>query len=227
MNVLVVAAHPDDEVLGCGGSMAKWAKAGNEVNIIIIAEGATSRDINRDRNAREEELSNLGKSANDAAKILGLKSVELLDFPDNRLDSVVLLDLVKAIEEKIKKVKPEVVVTHHAGDLNIDHRITNQAVMTACRPEPNQTVRRILSFEIPSSTDWQSPDYQNTFIPNWFEEISDTLHLKKKALEMYSQEMRKWPHARSIKAVEHLARWRGSSIGSEAAEAFMVIREIR
>ena len=227
MNIFIVAAHPDDEILGCGGSMAKWAREGHEVRALIMAEGATSRAKYRDRELHTDELSMLAKSAKKASDILGVKSTELLDYPDNRMDSVDLLDVVKSIEDKIQKLKPKVVVTHHAGDLNIDHQITHQAVITACRPQPGQTVRRILSFEVPSATEWQSYSCVSPFIPNWFEDITDMLILKIKALEVYESEMRDWPHSRSIKAVEHLARWRGASVGVEAAEAFMLVREIR
>jgi N-acetylglucosamine malate deacetylase 1 len=227
MNILIVAAHPDDEILGCGGSIAKWIKDGHEVNVLIMAEGATSRDEERNRDVRQEELRKLVQAANRAGEILGVRSVDLLDYPDNRMDSVDLLDVVKSIEDTIQKLKPKVVVTHHAGDLNIDHQITHQAVITACRPQPGQTVRRILSFEVPSATEWQSYACVSPFIPNWFEDISDTLNLKIKALEAYESEMREWPHARSIKALEHLARWRGASVGAEAAEAFMLVRNVK
>ena len=226
MTYLIIAAHPDDEVLGCGGSMAKWAKIGHEVHVLIMAEGATSRDKYRDRKFRKDELSMLAQSANQVVNILGIKSVELMDYPDNRMDSVDLLDVVKSIEERIEKIEPEIVITHHIGDLNIDHQITHQAVITACRPKPEQTVKQILSFEIPSATDWQSSTMGNPFIPNWFEDVSDTLELKIKALEAYKSEMRDWPHTRSIKAVEYLAKWRGASVGCDAAEVFMLIRNI-
>ena len=225
MKSLIIAAHPDDEVLGCGGSMAKWSNNGHEVHVLIMAEGATSRDSNRNSENRKDDLSELEKSAKEASKVLGIKSIELMDYPDNRMDSVDLLDVVKIIESYIEKIKPDVVVTHHSGDLNIDHQIVNKAVMTACRPQPENTVKRILSFEVPSSTEWQSTTINNSFIPNWFEDISDTLNLKLKALEAYKSEMREWPHARSIKAIEHLAKWRGATVGFEAAEAFMLIRE--
>ena len=117
-------------------------------------------------------------------------------------------------------------VTHHGGDLNIDHQIVLKAVITACRPQPSYPVKRILSFEVPSSTEWQSPNTKSIFIPNWFENITNTLDLKLKALDAYKSEMREWPHARSINAVKHLAHWRGASVGCEAAEAFMLVREI-
>lgn len=227
MKIQVIAAHPDDEVLGCGGSIAKWVKEGHEVNVLIMAEGATSRDKNRDPEFRREELSDLAQSASQSADILGVKSVELLDYPDNRMDSVDLLDVVKSIEDCIDKLKPKMVVTHHVGDLNIDHQVIHRAVVTACRPQPGQTVKQILSFEVPSATEWQSPAINSHFVPNWYEDITDTLHLKRKALEIYESEMREWPHVRSIEAVEHLARWSGASIGCDAAEAFMLLRMIK
>ena len=225
MKYLIIAAHPDDEVLGCGGSIAKWVKDGHEVHVLIMAEGATSRDKHRDRASKKETLSILAKSAKRAAEILGVQSVELLEYPDNRMDSVDLLDVVKTIEDYVEKLKPKVVVTHHSSDLNIDHQIIHQAVMTACRPQPGHPVKCILSFEVPSATEWQLPTVGSPFVPNWFEDISETLELKIEALEAYQFEMRKWPHSRSIKAVGHLARWRGASVGCEAAESFILLRK--
>ena len=226
MKYLIVAAHPDDEVLGCGGSMAKWAEQGNQVDVLILAEGATSRDNKRDRDLRSDELSKLKKCANDSAKVLGINSIHLLNFPDNRMDSVDLLDIVKQVEKYINKIKPEIVLTHHAYDLNIDHQLTHQSVVTACRPEPMHSVKRILSFEVASSTEWQAPIASKAFIPNWYENVSDTISKKTKALKAYKDEMRDWPHPRSLRAVKNLAKWRGATIGCEAAEAFMLIREI-
>lgn len=226
MNILIIAAHPDDEILGCGASMLKWSENGHDVHVLIMAEGATSRDERHNRTRFKKELSLLEKSAKKANKILGVKTLKLYDYPDNRIDSVDLLDVVKTIEKHISRLRPNVVVTHHSGDLNIDHQLIHQAVITACRPQPKHIVRRILTFEVPSATEWQSPTVGNPFIPNWFEDISETINIKIKALQVYDSEMRKWPHARSLKAVEHLAKWRGASIGTEAAEAFMLIRNI-
>jgi len=227
VNILVVAAHPDDEVLGCGASMAKWSNAGIEVHIVILSEGATSRDAVRSRDARSEELSALAQAAQTSGRILGAASVQLLDFPDNRMDSINRLDIIKTVERQIEAVKPEIVITHHAGDVNIDHQLIHQAVVTACRPQPKHAVRRLLAFEVASSTEWQTPGSKSAFQPNWFEDVSNTIDLKIKALEAYALEMRPWPHSRSIKAVEHLARWRGASVGTEAAEAFILMRELR
>lgn len=226
MNVLVVAAHPDDEVLGCGGTIALHSQRGDRVDILIMAEGATSREEKRDRSKHQEELSNLAQSAHQASKILGVNSVELLNFPDNRLDSCDLLDIVKVIENKINRHQPEIIYTHHYGDINIDHQIIYQAVVTATRPLPNSCVKTVLCFEIPSSTEWRFSQPSLTFNPNWFVDISDTLNLKLEALEAYSSEMRPFPHVRSIQAVEYLARVRGAMIGEEGAEAFMLVRHI-
>ena len=227
MNILVIAAHPDDEVLGCGGSIAKWSRAGYKVYVLIMAEGVTSRDKTRIRDISKNKLFKLKESAQKAGNILGVKSVTFLDFPDNRMDSSDLLDVIKEIESAVYKLKPEIVVSHHSGDLNIDHRIVHESVMTACRPQPGHPVKRILSFEVASSTEWQSPAHSTPFLPNWFEDISGTLDVKIKALKAYHSEMRKWPHARSVKAVEYLAKWRGASVGTSAAEAFVLLRELK
>jgi len=224
--ILVVAAHPDDEVLGCGGSMAKWSRAGHKVHVVIMAEGATSRDTVRDRGERSEELSMLKVAAYSAGEMLGVDSVQVLDMPDNRMDSLDRLDVIKVVEREIDRLQPEMVVTHHAGDVNIDHRLIHEAVVTACRPQPGHCVKRLLSFEVPSSTEWQTPGSAPMFQPNWYVDIEETLALKMQALNTYQSEMRAWPHARSLKSVEHLGRWRGASVGCEAAEAFQLMREV-
>ena len=225
--ILVVAAHPDDEVLGCGGSIAKWTASGNIVHILIMAEGATSRSSIRDREVKSEELSLLEKSANSAGKILGVASVKLLDFPDNRMDSLDRLDIIKAIEEEIKRLKPHTVVTYHCGDVNIDHRITHEAVVTACRPQPGHSVRLLLAFEVMSSTEWQPPGSNFVFQPNWFEDVVKTFDFKIKALDCYQSEMREWPHPRSLNNIKNLAQYRGSMVGCEFAEGFMLLRIIQ
>jgi len=225
-SVLVVAAHPDDEVLGCGGTIARHADAGDQVQVLIVAEGATSRHQQLDRTQSTDELSALAQAAHKAAVILGATGVELLDFPDNRLDSLDRLDLIKQIEERIERHQPQVVYVHHAGDVNVDHRRLHEAVITACRPTPGQPVRRLLSFEVASSTEWQPPGSAPAFQPNWFVDISAQWPRKREALEAYASEMRPWPHARSIEALEHLARWRGAQVGVEAAEAFYLLRQL-
>ena len=225
-SVLVVAAHPDDEVLGCGGTIARHARNGDHVQVLIVAEGATSRYLRRDRLQVDEELSALARSAQKAGSILGAAGVELLDFPDNRLDSVDRLDLIKVVEDRINQFQPQLVYVHHVGDVNIDHRRLHEAVVTACRPTPHQPVRRLLSFEVPSSSEWQPPGSAPVFQPNWFVDISEQWQQKYEALRAYASEMRPWPHARSLEAVEHLARWRGAQVGVEAAESFTLLRQL-
>ncbi len=226
MSVLVIAAHPDDEVLGCGGTIARHANSGDQVHVLIVAEGSTSRQQERDRAQVKDELSALAKAAQTAGSILGAASVELLDLPDNRLDSLDRLDLIKRIEASVERHQPESVYVHHAGDVNVDHRRLHEAVVTACRPTPGHVVKRLLSFEVASSTEWQPPGSAPAFQPNWFVDISDQWERKREALVAYSSEMRDWPHARSLAAVEHLARWRGAQVGVEAAEAFCLLRQL-
>jgi len=226
MQILIVAAHPDDEVLGCGGTIAKHVQNGDKVNVLILAEGVTSRDKVREREHRAGELSQLAQAAQEAGRILGVHSLDLHDFPDNRMDSVDLLDVVKVVEAAIDKYKPGMVYTHHAGDVNIDHHIVHRAVVTACRPVPGQCVRTLLFFEVPSSTEWQTPGSAPVFTPNYFADISNCWEKKLQALKAYESEMRPWPHPRSLSAVEHLARWRGAMVGVAAAEGFVLGRNI-
>ncbi|WP_392534983.1 PIG-L deacetylase family protein [Nostoc sp. C117] len=225
-HILVVAAHPDDEVLGCGGAIAKHTQQGDIVHVLILAEGATSRTPQRDRKKLQHELSALAEVAHQASEILGVTSLTLHDFPDNRMDSCDLLDIIKVIEQEIVQYQPEIIYTHHIGDVNIDHCRIHQAVVTATRPMPGSTVKTLLFFEIASSTEWQTPGSARAFVPNWFVDISETLSLKREALAAYESEMHPWPHARSVEALEHLAHWRGASVGVEAAEAFILGRQV-
>lgn len=224
--VIVIAAHPDDEVLGCGGTIARHCAHGDEVHIVIMAEGLTSRDKARDISIRADNLAALEECAREAGKKLGVASVSMEQFPDNRMDSVDLLDIVKTVERHLADVSPRIVYTHHGGDLNIDHRIVHDAVVTACRPYPEQTVNSLLFFEVPSSTEWAISGRSDPFSPNWFVDIIDTLDKKLEVCSAYRSEMRQWPHPRSLQGVENLARQRGVSVGLEAAEAFVLGRQI-
>ncbi len=225
--VLVLAAHPDDEVLGCGGTMARHCKQGDEVYSVILAEGLTSREKERNRALHSEEFKVLHEAARQANDILGVKHLKLLDFPDNRMDSVARLDIIKVVEELVNEIKPDIIYTHHIGDVNIDHRRIHEAVLTAVRPIPgNHFVEELVYFETASSTEWMTAGSAPPFTPNWFVNIEDTLELKLKALEAYAYEMREWPHARSVKALDYLAKWRGATVGAKAAEAFMLGRKI-
>ena len=220
--VLIVAAHPDDEVLGCGGTIARHADSGHQVQVLIVAEGST-RQQKRDRSQVSDGLSVLAEAAQAAGSILGAASIQFLDLPDNRLDSLDRLDLIKRIEESVERHQPECVYVHHAGDVNVDHRRLHEAVVTACRPTPDQVVRRLLSVEVESSTEWQPPGAATSFHPNWFVDSSDQWEHKREALMAYSTEMRDEPHTRSMEASEHLARWRGAHVGVEDPEEIYLL----
>lgn len=224
--VMVIAAHPDDEVLGCGGTIAKHVDNGEIVYILIVSEGETSRQEKRDTLKAKNKLDCLKDSAVSASRKLGVKNIRLLNFPDNRLDSIDRLDLIKEIEREIYKISPYLIYVHHSGDLNIDHRRIHEAVITACRPQPGNCVKKLLSYEVASSTEWQVNGSGAAFEPNLFVDISGQLERKLEALKIYKSEMRDWPHSRSLKAVEHLNRWRGAQAGLKAAEAFKVLRII-
>ncbi len=220
--ILVIAAHPDDESLGCGGTIAKHVASGDIVHVIFMTNGVDSRKNSSSNN----NINNRIISTKKAINILGILSIQYIDFPDNKMDSVPLLDVVQSIENIIKNLNPEIVYTHHIGDLNIDHQITHKAVMVACRPQPNCSVREIYSFEILSSTEWQTPGYL-LFSPNMYVDISRYIEIKRKALEAYNDEMHKSPHSRSVDNIVRLNTLRGNSIGVDYAEAFMLIRGIK
>ena len=225
-NVLVVAAHPDDEYLGCGGTLLRHVKNGDRVHILILAEGLTSRDQHRDLDRRRGELHALHESSQMAADLLGAESLKICAFPDNRMDGVDLLDVVKCVEEQIELLGPNIIYTHHAGDVNIDHLITHKAVVTAARSLPASRVDRLIFFETVSSTEWQMPYTKDAFLPNWFVQIDEFIDKKIALLRCYAGEMKEYPHPRSYEGIEHLARYRGQTIGVKYAEAFSLGRNI-
>lgn len=223
MKVLIVAAHADDEALGCGGTIALHADAGDDIAALFMTDGVGSRtgSGNIEAQARTSAMES-------ALFVLGVAHHKAFDFPDNAMDSVSFLQIPKAIEDfcSVWGV-PDIVYTHHDSDLNIDHRITRTAALTCFRPQPsmNGLPSRILSFEVLSSTGWGGHT-PNPFQPNYFVDISATLRRKLTAINAYAEEMRPWPHARSVESVDFLARHRGAAIGIEAAEAFVVERII-
>jgi len=224
--ILVVVAHPDDEVLGCGGTIAKRTNEGDEVKVLFIADGVSSRLA-----VTNDDFNEVVKQRRDAAKqaclILGVSDIKFSNFPDNQLDTVSLLNIVRTVEKEILEFEPDEIWTHHSGDLNIDHRVTFQAVVTAARPLPGSKIVNLQTFEILSSTEWQpSSSSFETFRPNLFIDISEFLDLKLKAIDTYHMEMHLFPHPRSNQGIEILARSRGMSAGSEAAEAFTIVRKI-
>jgi len=220
--VLVIVAHPDDEALGCGGVIACHVNNGDNVHIVFMSDGVTSRTGLGSSGVKARK-----QSAKYASNILGIKNEPtFLDFSDNGMDSIPLLDITRAIEDKIEKFQPRVIYTHHLGDLNIDHQITHKAVMTACRPQPNFCVKEIYAFEVLSSTEWQTPGYL-PFAPNVFIDISEYIEVKRKALEAYSEEMRQPPHSRSVKNTLRLNALRGNAVGVKYAESFVLLREVK
>jgi LmbE family N-acetylglucosaminyl deacetylase len=226
MKVLVIAAHPDDEVLGCGATAARLAGEQHEVHFAILGEGVTSRHAQRsDADARQ--LAELHRQAQAATAKLGAKSLVLHKLPDNRLDTVPLLEVVKLVEELVDRLKPDVIYTHHPGDLNVDHGVIHRAVLTATRPISGQSVREIYAFEIPSSTEWAFGSLQPTFRPNVFVDVAATLEAKIAAMACYETESREFPHPRSPEALRAVARHWGSVVGCDAAEAFELVRLVR
>lgn len=225
MRALVVAAHPDDEVLGCGATVARLAAEGAEVTVAILGEGVTSRYDQREMADRSlvEELH--GRSQR-AVALLGVSRFVNCQLPDNRFDTVPLLDIVKLVEGVVQSAQPDLVLTHQGGDLNIDHVITHRAVLTATRPMAGCTVRELLAFEIPSSTEWSFDQFAPGFRPNVFVDISTTLDRKLEAMAAYESEARAFPHPRSYEALQAIARRWGSVAGVMAAEAFELIRRV-
>ena len=218
--VLVVAAHPDDEVLGAGGAILRHKDNGDSVSVLILSDGETSRGTGIDVDKRHEQ-------ALQASKVLGVDKIFFESFPDNCFDTVALLDIAKKIEQVIRELSPNIIYTHHVNDLNIDHRRTCEAVLTAARPQPNHPVRSILSFEVLSSTEWQIKTGEKIFSPTLYIDIERYISKKIEALSVYVDELRPAPHPRSAEGVNILARYRGMEVGLNYAEAFSVIRDIR
>lgn len=221
--ILVVAAHPDDEVLGCGGTIAKLKDKGHKVYVLIMGEGKTSRNYT-DLNKQEEDLEELSEEIFNANKILGVDEVYIEKCPDNKFDTMAMLDIVKVIEKYKELIKPDIIFTHYIKDMNKDHQILAEATLVATRPLPNETVKKIYSFEILSSTEW---NYPLTYSPNVFVDITKYFELKKRAMLEYKSELREYPHSRSIEAMDICGKYWSYRIGKEGhVEAFQLLREI-
>lgn len=220
--ILIIAAHPDDEILGCGGTIAKLSNA-NKVFALILGEGVRSRNLEDS----EEKINLLRNQSMSAQKLLGIKHSLFENLPDNSFDSLPLLEITQTVEKYVFNIVPDIIFTHHHADLNIDHRLTFQAVLTACRPQPKFHHPDIYSFEIPSSTEWQVYTANTTFMPNIFIDIMDSIDKKLDALKYFKSEMEEYPHSRSLKGVEIMAQNWGRKVGKEYVEAFELIRSIR
>lgn len=226
MNVLIIAAHPDDEVLGCGGTIKKLSLEGHEIHVAILGEGITSRYAQRNQ-ADQSVIKKLKARSRKVAQLLGASDMSTYNLPDNRFDTVALLDIVKMIEKILERTSPQVIFTQHGGDLNVDHRRVYTATLTATRPTAGAPVKTVYSYEVPSSTEWAFQKFEPVFKPNVFVDITNTLEIKLKAMQMYESEMREFPHPRSSEALRTTARRWGSVVGLEAAEAFELVWEIR
>lgn len=220
--VAVVAAHPDDEVLGFGGAMRRLTQAGVEVSVLIMATGLAAR-ADRDADALAAGVADLRETARAANAELGVTDVGFCDFADNAMDGVPLLDVVKAVEEFLDARDCEAIFTHHSGDLNVDHRVVSQAVQTAARPLPDGAPA-ILHGEVLSSSEYALPEAR--FQPNCYVELGPALEVKCTAMAHYDGELRDFPHPRSLQAIRHLAGLRGSECGVQAAEAFRLVRAV-
>lgn len=226
--ILVVVAHPDDELLGPGGTIFHLVKDhACKVRIVILGEGITSRSDQRDPSRWSKELEIHRANIESARKAIHAQSVGVYDFADNRFDTVSLLDIIKVIEKEKENFSPEVIFTHHGGDVNIDHQRTFEAVITACRPMAHEKVKHILTFETASGTEWRSPTDPRHFLPNVFFELSEeALHAKIKGMESYEFERREYPHPRSSEALRIQAQRWGVATGLPLAEAFALVRSI-
>ncbi len=227
MKVLIVAAHPDDEVLGCGATIPKIArKTDNEVYTLILGDGITSRysEDELDTTEVKEQVERINNCALEAGKILGVRETKTYRNLCCRFDTVPLLNIIKIIEREIERIQPQVIYTHWPHDVNIDHKKVYDAVLSATRPLPHSCVKTIFSFEVLSSTDWV---FRSQFSPNVYENVEETLETKIRALQIYESEIREFPHPRSVEAIKTLARKRGTEVGINSAEAFELIRDVR
>ena len=226
--ILLVVAHPDDELLGLGATMNKLILEKNcTVKVVILGEGITSRSDVRDVKQWETSLKQHKLNIKEAQKCIGYHELSVYDLPDNRFDTVALLDIIKIIEKEKETFKPNIIFTHHGGDLNIDHQKTFEAVVTCTRPMEHENVKTIITFETPSGTEWRASSDPKQFIPNLFINVSSAnVEVKIKGMESYEFEKRKYPHPRSPEALRILAKNRGIQVGCNFAEAFTIIRNI-
>ncbi len=226
--VLVVVAHPDDELLGLGATVYKLIHEYNcTVKCVILGEGVTSRSDVRDTALWEKELVVHRSNIYAAQKAIGYHDVAIYNFPDNRFDTVALLDIIKVVEKEKQDFQPEVIFTHHGGDVNVDHQRTFEAVVTACRPMEHEKVNVIITFETPSGTEWRASTDPRHFIPNFFVEVTkEGIDAKIKGMESYEFEKRPFPHPRSPEALEIQAQRWGIAVGKKYAEAFNIVRYI-
>lgn len=221
MKILIIAPHPDDEVLGCGGTIKKYIKRGDEVYLCIVTKAYTPDWSEQFIQEREKEI-------NCVKDVLGIKEVLFLGLPTVKLDTIPQKQLNDSILECVQRVNPDVLFAPFYGDINKDHKLVFEAALVAARPKPKNSIKKVFCYEVLSETEWAKPaqKIKDVFIPNFYEDISDFLDDKLKAMECYRSELKDYPHPRSLEGIITLAKKRGTESGTKAAEAFMLLREI-
>ena len=219
--VLVVVAHSDDECISMAGTIRKHVKKGDKVYVVSMTDGVGARD-----NVDESEIIKRKHASDAASKVLGFRWGDCFDFRDNAMDSYPLIEVVKAIEQAKNIYKPTLVYTHSGADLNVDHRVVVNAVLTAFRPQPNEQCKELRLFEVASATDYGNVAITGSFSPNLFIDITNEWSTKVGSLKAYKEEMRDYPHSRSIEGIKNRAKLRGNQVGYNLAEAFEVIRKL-
>ena len=219
MNVLIIAPHPDDEVFGVGGTIARLASEGAEVTVAIVTKGDDLFPENLIRQGREEALI--------AHKQLGVhKTIFMEKFTAAKLDTFPRFELNGAFEKLIDEIKPDVLFIPFIGDIQLDHRIVFDVAMTACRPKGRNVPKKIYAYETLSETNWNAPMLSPAFSPNTFIDITEYIDIKIKAIEAYASQLGSFPNERSLEAARALAKHRGATVGFQAAEAFVLIRSL-
>ena len=224
MRILVVAAHPDDEIYGMGGTMAKLAAQGHELHVLIVTDGCTAQYAGRPD--LPEIIEKKHREAVEANALLGVKQVHFGTFPDMRLDTVPHVELNRLIENTVDAVQPDVVYTHFYGDVNLDHQMVYRSTLVAVRPVPGQRVKALYCYDVPSSTEWSPQLAQTAFLPNTMVDISGYEDVKEQALTAYQTEMRAYPHPRSARYVRETDRAKGLQWGLGNSESFQLLRKI-
>lgn len=217
--ILIIAPHPDDEVLGCGGTIKKYSSQGSEISLCIVTKGYSP-------DWSEEFQKNIKKSTEASNKILGIKKTYYLDFPTAKLDTIAQKEINDSILKCVEEVNPDEVFIPFSGDASKDHRLIFESFLVAARPKPGLAIKRILSYEVLSETEWGSQITEKGFLPNVYMDISETLKQKIEAIQCYKSELKEIPHPRSLEIIRALAEKRGSEAGLDAAEAFVLVRQI-
>lgn len=220
MNILIIASHPDDEVLGCGGAIIKHVKNGDKVYVLILTDGAIGR-------YKKSMVATLKEHALKCSEALGVSRVIFKNLPNQSLDTLPITKVIQDIEEVLRMVKADIIYTHDKGDLNRDHRIAYEAALVAARPIPGGRIKRLLTYFVPSSSEYNDVDAENIFLPNIFVDIGPEMEKKLKAYSCYKTEIKPYPHPRSIEAMKVYAQAWGVRVGMEYAEPFRLIRAIR